>query len=82
MLKEIVYCARTGDYSDAASKLNTCLQKMEPVLVSGDISPDYLKKLTYSLETIHMMQKQNDWVAVADVIEFEFIELLKEAIDS
>ncbi len=79
-LNEIVFGARTGSYSDAASKLNSSLQELQPILTSGKITPDYLKKLTFSLETLFLMQKQNDWVAVADVIEFEFIELLKKAL--
>ena len=79
LLKNIVACARLGDYSDAASRLNNCLQEIKPILLSGTIPPDYVKKLAYSLETMFLMQKQNDWVAVADVIEFEFVELLKKA---
>ena len=82
VLKEIVHCARTGSYSNAASKLNSCLQDIQPILLSGTIPPEYLKKLTYSLETVFLMQKQNDWVAVADIIEYEFLALLKEALES
>jgi hypothetical protein len=82
LLKEIVYLARTGSHSDAASKLNTCLQELSPILTSGKLPQDYLNKLTYSLETMFLMQKQSDWVAVADVIEFEFSVLLKEASES
>ena len=79
-LKEIVNNARTGDYSNAASLLNITLQELHPTLTSGKIPVEYLKKFTYSMETILLMQTQNDWVAVADVIEFEFTALLKEAI--
>ena len=79
-LKEIVFFARTGSYSNAASKLNICLQELHPILTSGKIPSEYLKKFTYSMETILLMQTQNDWVAVADVLEFEFAALLKEAI--
>lgn len=77
LLNEIVTCSRRGDYSDAASKLNHCLQNIKPILLSGNIPPNYINKFTFSLETIFLMQKQSDWVAVADVIEYEFIELLK-----
>ncbi len=80
-LHEIVRLARTGGYTDAASKLNTGLQQLQPVLTSGKIASEHLKKLTYSLETLLLMQKQNDWVAVADIIEFEFSVLLKEALE-
>ena len=82
LLHEIVRLARTGSYSDAASKLNSWLQELQPILTSGKIAPAYLKKITYSLETVFLMQKQNDWVAVADVIEFELPGLLKEAMQS
>lgn len=81
-LSDIVVCARTGSYSDAASKLNSCLQDLQPILLSGTIPPEYLKKLTYSLETVFLMQKQNDWVAMADVIEFELPVLLKKTFQS
>lgn len=80
MLEDVVYCARTGDYSDAASLLNITLQELHPILTSGKIPVEYLKKFTYSMETILLMQTQNDWVAVADVLEYEFTALLKEAI--
>lgn len=76
VFNDIVTCARRGDYADASSKLNSCLQDIKPVLVSGRIPADYIQKLAYSLETMFLMQKQKDWVAVADVIEYEFVELL------
>ena len=82
ILRDVVYSIRTGDYSDAASKLNICLQELQPILTSGKIPVEYLKKLTYSMETIFLMQTQKDWVAVADVIEYEFIALLKQAFNS
>ena len=82
MLGDVVCSARTGDYSDAASKLNASLQKLSPILTSGKIPVEYLKKLTYSMETIFLMQTRKDWVAVADVIEYEFIALLKQAIST
>ena len=82
MLVDVVYCARTGDYSDAASLINVTLQKLHPILTSGKIPVGYLKKFTYSMETILLMQTQNDWVAVADVIEYELTELLREAAES
>ncbi len=82
LLKEIIFCARTGNYPEAASNLNSFIQEIQPILLSGKIASDYLKKLSYSLETIFLMQKQKDWVAVADVIEYEFSAILKEAFQS
>jgi hypothetical protein len=79
-LQAVVRCARTGSYSDAASSLNESLVCLQPVLTSGRIPEERLRKLTYSLETVYLMQKQEDWVAVADVIEFEFIQLLRESL--
>lgn len=77
LLKDIVVHIRTGNYSEAASKLNHSFQLLQLLLISKIISPDLIKKLTYSLETILIMQEQKDWVAIADVIEYEFIALLE-----
>ncbi len=80
MLQEIVVCARRGEYPDAASKLNAVLQLIQPILTSGTIEQGLIQKLSYSLETLCMVQQQKDWVAVADVIEFEFVALLKQGL--
>ena len=69
---------RRGDYADASSALNQALQILQPILLSRNGSTDFIKKATYSLETIFLMQKQYDWVAVADIIEFEFLEILSK----
>lgn len=76
-LSEVAHYARVGDYSDAASQLNIGLQKVQAFLHSGNLPDEYIRKMFYSLETMFMMQKQDDWVALADVIEFEFIPLLQ-----
>ncbi len=79
-LREIVVLARTGDYGDAASRLNLALQDVSTLLRSGTGEPRATAKLAYSLETMVLMQTQGDWVALADVIEYEFIALLQQAL--
>lgn len=76
MIDTIVMNARRGEYSDAASKMNIFLQKLQVFLTSGKIDPNKLKNVTYSLETVLMLQEQKDWVAVADILEFELKTLL------
>ena len=78
-LAEVVFYARTGGYADAASRLNAGLQKLQQALGSGMASDAQVRKLAYSLETLLLMQQQQDWVAAADVIEYELVVLLKEA---
>ena len=77
LLNKTAFLIRSGDYPDAASKLNKCLQKIESEFISKNLQDKVLGKLTYSLETILLMQKNKDWVAIADIIEFELCEILK-----
>jgi hypothetical protein len=82
LLQEIADLARTGDYADAALKLNQCIVLLQTHLQYSAASPGirkYGSKINYSLETMFLMLKNNDWVALADIIEFEFIPLWKEA---
>ncbi|MBD3320461.1 MAG: hypothetical protein GF350_05120 [Chitinivibrionales bacterium] len=74
--------ARLGDYADAASLLNTALQKIQAFLRNPGISEKTMQKCMFSLETMYMMQKQDDWIALADVIEYEFVPILKSLIHS
>jgi hypothetical protein len=76
LLRKIAACCRRGDYADASSQLNVVIQKLQPVLLSGSVDQELLKKVLYSLETAHLMQRQEDYVALADVIEYELIDLL------
>jgi hypothetical protein len=70
--------ARTGNYGDAALELDTAVQKLQPALTSSNVPQSLMSKLMYSLETMYAVQKQGDWVATADVIEFEFVALLRQ----
>jgi hypothetical protein len=78
-LREVVRSARTGAYGDAASQLNEALQSVQSALSAGTVDPEVLNKLKISLETLFLVQKQHDWVAVADLIEYELIGLLRRA---
>ncbi|MBD3344379.1 MAG: hypothetical protein GF401_04875 [Chitinivibrionales bacterium] len=75
-LADAAYRARIGDYADAASLLNTGYRMVQDYLRSGIFPEQGIKKILYSLETMYVLQKQDDWVALADVIEYEFIPLL------
>lgn len=65
---------RSGDYADAASRLNSALRLLEPLIRS--YGHEQQKSISYSLETLLFMQQNGDWVACADVIEFELLKLL------
>jgi hypothetical protein len=75
-LGHVARCYRRGDYADAASALNGCLQGIDALMSSGALDAALFSKVRYSLETIYLMQQQEDWVALADIIEYELIGLL------
>jgi hypothetical protein len=80
-LPEIVRASRLGDYGDASSALNKCIPyledlQMEPALRAK--KKPLLDKINYSLETVVLMMGRKDWVAVADIIEFEVLPMLGE----
>ncbi|NLL12695.1 MAG: hypothetical protein GX267_04765 [Fibrobacter sp.] len=80
--RDIIDSLRCGDYSVASSRLNETLQCMETELKNRKVAPKQLQKLLYSLETLFTMQKMEDWVAVADILEFEFTGIWKELMQS
>jgi hypothetical protein len=74
--------ARCGDYSQAAGAINSSILKFKEFMQQQGASEQYKKfgpRMTYSLETLLMMLERKDWVAAADVIDYEFIPLWKEA---
>ncbi|HMA65574.1 MAG: hypothetical protein ACM31E_01315 [Fibrobacterota bacterium] len=75
-IKKIAHEARTGDYGQAASDINIFLQLLQSELSKGYIRSDDLSKVTYSLETLMEMQKKGDWVALADILEYEFTDII------
>ncbi|MGB7567658.1 MAG: hypothetical protein WBM07_07355 [Chitinivibrionales bacterium] len=81
LLTEISGFARTGDYADAALKLNQCILRLQSHVRNNAANGQLKKhtaKINYSLETMFLMLKNNDWIALADIIDFEFIPLWKE----
>ena len=68
--------ARLGDFRDAASAATSALTFLESLLQSS--SGEQRSKLTFALETMLLMQQQQDWVGYADVIEYELIPLIKK----
>ncbi|MBD3419866.1 MAG: hypothetical protein GF398_07100 [Chitinivibrionales bacterium] len=79
-LQRIVRCLRTGSYAESASLLNLALQQLQLVLTDNGMAQTDRAKILYSLETMHLLQQQEDWVAVADVIEYELAKLLHTAL--
>lgn len=77
VIGSIIKTARCGDYSLASSGINRFMQILQAELSTGKVDPKGLQKVTYSLETLLEMQKNGDWVAIADILEFEFIPLWK-----
>jgi hypothetical protein len=71
--------ARTGDYSDAARSLNQCIPLLQNRLLTLEKQTVYGAKISFSLETMLLMLEHKNWVAVADVIDYEFIPLWKNA---
>jgi len=78
LFRSCAAAARTGDYGQASSILNTSLASLQKRLSGGSYSADDLNKLSYSLETLSLMQQQENWVAFADILEYELITLLQE----
>jgi hypothetical protein len=78
-LPEIVRASRLGDYGDAASALNKCIPYFESLQTEPALKTKkkpLLDKINYSLETVVLMMGRKDWVAVADIIEFEVLPML------
>jgi hypothetical protein len=75
-IKKIVQAARSGEYGQASSDINIFLQLLQIEVSKGYIRSDELSKVTYSLETLMEMQKKGDWVALADILEYELADII------
>ena len=75
LFEGIIKAARTGDYGKAASDLNIVVANLKAELSKGTIPAANLPKISYSLETLMAMQKMENWVAFADILEYEFVTL-------
>ncbi|NLG18064.1 MAG: hypothetical protein GX556_12095 [Fibrobacter sp.] len=80
ILTAVAASARTGDYGKAASDLNRALIMAQSALSSGKIPPEGLSRITFSLQTLFAMQQNGDWVAFADILEYEFTGLWKSLV--
>jgi hypothetical protein len=81
LLPQIVRSCRLGDYGDAANGLNKCVPAFEAfknISNAKNLPKQLLNTLNYSLETVVLMLQNKDWVAVADVIEYELLMLWRE----
>ncbi|HEX2958648.1 MAG TPA: hypothetical protein VHO70_17565 [Chitinispirillaceae bacterium] len=74
---ETVFAARTGDITTVSTLLNKGVLLLHEELKKNEYRSEDLKKIIFSLETITMMQEAQNWVALADVLEYEFIQLWK-----
>jgi len=82
LLATISAWARAGDYADAARGLNQCIAHLQAglsALVSDDQKKGVGDKIRFSLETMLLMLEHHNWVAIADVIDYEFVPLWKKA---
>ncbi len=73
-LQFLVRLIRTGAYSDASSKLNRCILMIQEQLPK--LAQQNPKAMQSVLDAVHRMLKhleKQDWVAFADVVEFELI---------
>jgi hypothetical protein len=81
LLSGLARTGRLGDWGEANRDLNACLRLFQQVQDRGamkSVPPDLLTKFNYSLETIFLMLKNKDWVAIADIVEFELLALWRE----
>ena len=71
--------ARMGDYPRAALEFNRCAVLLEQCLedkaAHAQANRPPQAEVTQSLQTILLLLKNKDWVAIADVIDFELIPL-------
>lgn len=79
LCRQIIRFARIGDYGNTASCLNQFLVQLQNFFTKRNISRDNLSKITYSLETLMAMQEMKNWVAFADILEYELLALLESA---
>lgn len=78
LLATLARLSRLGDYGEAASVLNKTLAGFERMQADGTMNAlpvDLVKKFNYSLETIFLLLKNKDWVGIADVVEYELIDI-------
>lgn len=74
LMRDIVAAARQGDYGNASSLLNRCLQHMQAELGRGNADPAVLAQAAAHLNELLVAQQRSDWVAFADVLEYTFID--------
>jgi hypothetical protein len=80
LLKDVSRHARTGDYGNAASFFNRCILQLQEALGAVDLQEDLRpasSRITASLQTLLSLLEHGDWVAIADVVDYEFIPLLE-----
>lgn len=79
LCQEIVFAARIGSIAEASSLLNQLLGHLQRYLTNTNNAQGRFSKIFYSVETLGQMQAMQNWVAFADVLEYEFIPLWKQS---
>jgi hypothetical protein len=82
LLKEIVRNARTGDTAAASSLLNRAILLMQEELGTGTVAPAVVARVTSFLDALLSAQKRGDWVAFADVLEYDFTPFWEKSFTS
>ncbi len=75
IMPQIVFSARHGDYAEASSLLNRLMLDISKSLSSGKISPTEMNSVLQILQNIFAAQKSQDWVRIADIIEFDLTKI-------
>ncbi|MBN1980415.1 MAG: hypothetical protein JW795_02705 [Chitinivibrionales bacterium] len=76
-LQQSIGLLRTGAYGQAASELSG-ISLMLQALLNEYSSKPVTRKIAYSVETVVLLIQQQDWVGVADVIEYELLTLVSQ----
>jgi hypothetical protein len=81
LLSGLARKGRLGDYGDANRDLTACLslfQRVQERCGMKSLPPEVIRKFNYSLETIFLMLTTKDWVAIADIVDYELLALWRD----
>jgi hypothetical protein len=76
-LGEIIRCARAGEYGTCASLWNLCLIQLESLLLGQQLTQAHHTIIGSWLAQLLARQSDSDWVGFADVLEYEFVPVLR-----
>jgi len=77
-LELLVGQIRTGAYAEASSRLNHCILAIQQQLSNPpQRDPQALQKILDAIRRMLGHLEKQDWVAFADVVEFELVPLFR-----